>query len=186
MSVLAAWRFCPRCGEEVRVEAGRARCQWCGFVAYANSAPTANALVVDARGRVLLARRRHDPDRGLWDIPGGFLEEGEHPLEGIRRELREETGFEVEPETFLCATVDRYGDAFDATSTVNLTWIARLVGGTEQPDDDVEELAWFAPNELPPPEELAFRNVAEVLETWLRHQRGRLATQTDERQSRSS
>ena len=171
MSILDAWRFCPRCREEIDLRGGRACCRWCDFVAYANSAPTANALVVDSTGRVLLARRARDPDKGRWDIPGGFLEEGEHPLDGIRRELREETGFDVEPETFLCATVDRYGDDPGAATTVNLTWIARVAGGTAQPDDDVDELGWFAPEELPPRDELAFTNVEDVLTAWVNFQR---------------
>ena len=38
---------------------------------------------------VLLGRRKHEPRQGYWDLPGGFLEEGEEPLEGLRRELRE-------------------------------------------------------------------------------------------------
>src|SRR5205085_1223949 len=97
IGVLEVWRFCPRCREELELGGGRARCPWCGFVAYANSAPTANALVVDGEGRLLLVRRAIEPFKGRWDIPGGFLEEGEHPLDGIRRELREETGLDVEP-----------------------------------------------------------------------------------------
>ena len=145
-------------------------CRTCGFVAYANSAPTANALCVDDYGRVLLARRAHDPDKGRWDIPGGFLEEAEHPLDGIRRELREETGLEVEPLEFLCATVDRYGDDESAVATLNLTWTARVVAGTPTPADDVAELRWFHEDELPPERELAFATVAEILSAWRRQQ----------------
>jgi ADP-ribose pyrophosphatase YjhB (NUDIX family) len=166
VSVLDVWRFCPRCSEEVVLGEGRAQCRWCGFVAYANSAPTANALVTDEHGRVLLARRAVEPDKGLWDIPGGFLEEGEHPLDAIRRELREETGLEVEPEAFFCATIDRYGDRPGAATTLNLTWTARVVAGMPEPADDVDELRWFAPDELPPPGRMAFTSTAEVLRAW--------------------
>lgn len=167
MTSLRGWRWCPRCRAELELGEGRARCGACGLAAYANSAPTANALVVDDHGRVLLAKRSIEPDKGLWDIPGGFLEEAEHPLDAVRRELREETGLEVEPLEFLCATVDRYGAGDDAEATLNLTWTARAVGGEPEPADDVDELRWFTPDELPPPEELAFTNVAEVLALWL-------------------
>ena len=163
MGFLAGWRFCPRCRAELAQEDGKVSCESCGFVAYANSAPTANGLVVDERGRVLLARRAVDPDRGKWDILGGFLEEGEHPLEGVRRELREETGLEVEPTEFLCATIDRYGGGDDARLTLNLTWVARVVGGDAAPADDVDELRWFDPDELPTGDELAFASIPEVL-----------------------
>jgi ADP-ribose pyrophosphatase YjhB (NUDIX family) len=141
-------------------------CPACGFTGYANPAPTANALCVDEGGRVLLTQRAHDPFAGLWDLPGGFLDEGEHPLDGIRRELREETGLEVEPLEFFCATTDRYGDDEGAAATLNLTWTARVVGGEPAPADDVSELRWFGPDELPSDDELAFENVALVLSAW--------------------
>jgi 8-oxo-dGTP diphosphatase len=121
--------------------------------------------VTDDAGKALLARRAGDPFRGYWDLPGGFLEEGEHPLDALRRELREETGLEVEPERFLGIWVDRYGDEVDAHATINLYWTARVASGEPEPADDVTELAWFAPDELPPAEELAF-HIAEVLAIW--------------------
>lgn len=144
-----------------------ARCPECGFVAYASSTPTASALCVDERGRVLLARRAHDPRRDLWDLPGGFLEEGEHPLEGLRRELREETGLEVEPRDFLGVFMDRYGGGDDAHATLNLVWTARIGSGEPEAADDVSELRWFGPEELPPESELAFRVVADALSAWI-------------------
>lgn len=166
MAVLHGWRYCPRCRSDLELDDGRASCRACGLVAYANSAPTANALVEDGAGRVLLARRAIDPDKGKWDIVGGFLDEHEHPLDGLRREVREETGLEVEPDEFVCATVDWYGDGPDAAATLNLTWTARIVAGEPAPADDVAELRWFPPEELPPADELAFGNVAEVLGAW--------------------
>lgn len=165
MSELDVWRFCTRCGSGVRSEAGRASCPVCGFVYYASSKATACALCVDERRRVLLARRAHEPFRGRWDLPGGFLEEGEHPLDGIRRELLEETGLEVEPLEFVGVWMDRYPYETHTAATLNLYWTARVVGGSPRPADDVSELAWFATDELPAPKELAF-HIADVLRTW--------------------
>jgi ADP-ribose pyrophosphatase YjhB (NUDIX family) len=168
MAVLHDWRLCPRCGAGLdRANAPlRVDCPRCGFVAYANPKPAANAFVVDDAGRVLLARRAVEPSRGLWDLPGGFVEEGEHPLETLRRELREETGLTVEPDSFAGIWMDSYGDGDDAESTLCLYWSARVLYGKPQPSDDVSELAWFAANELPAVDELAFPSVAEALEAW--------------------
>lgn len=166
MGVLGGWRFCPSCAAPIEHGEGRVTCDACGFVAYANPAPTACALVVDDEGRVLLARRAHEPYAGHWDLPGGYLEESEHPLECIRRELREETGLEIEPLELEGMVMDQYGTDPDAPWTLNLYWTARAVGGDPAPADDVSELAWFRPDELPPPEELAFRNVAVILADW--------------------
>jgi 8-oxo-dGTP diphosphatase len=163
---LSRWKFCPVCGAETEIEEGRrAECLSCGYRAWASSKPTACAIVTDEQGRVLLARRAGEPFRGYWDLPGGFLEEGEHPLDALRRELREETGLEVEPGEFLGIWMDRYGDAEDAHATLNLYWSARVLSGEPQAADDVSELAWFSPDELPTAEELAF-HIGEALATW--------------------
>ena len=163
---LTGWRWCPRCREQLRGDTSRLDCEACGFVCYASSKATAGALVIDAHGRVLLARRAFEPFKGYWDLPGGFLEEGEHPLDGLRRELREETGLEVEPLEFLGVWMDRYGGDSTADVTLNLYWRARATAGEPQAADDVSELGWFDPDELPAPGELAFDNVPQVLAAW--------------------
>ncbi len=142
---------------------GRVQCAMCGFLHYAHSAPAVSALVVDDAGRMLLALRAHDPDAGLWDVLGGFLEEGEHPLDGLRRELLEETGSDVRPIEFLGAYLDTYGDGPDATSVLNLVWEARILSGEPIAADDVAELRWFPRSEPPLPEECAFRWVTTFL-----------------------
>jgi len=166
MSVLDGWRFCPRCGRALQRRDGFAECSSCGEVYWANAAPAVQGLVVDD-GRVLLGRRGIEPSSGRWDIPGGFMAEHEHPLDALRRELAEETGLEVEPVEFLLATLDPYFDRM----VLGLTWVVRVVGGELQAGDDLVELAWFAPGELPPPAELAFAGQADVLSLWrARHQ----------------
>jgi ADP-ribose pyrophosphatase YjhB (NUDIX family) len=166
MGELADWKYCPRCTSGLEGDEDRRSCPQCGFVAYASSKPTASALCEDGEGRVLLARRAREPFLGRWDIPGGFLEEGEDPLDGMRRELREETGLEVEPLDYLGAWMDRYGGDSTAEATLNMYWTARVLGGEPRAADDVSELGWFAADELPPTDELAFENVPLVLSAW--------------------
>jgi mutator protein MutT len=158
---LDGWRFCPRCRSEVRREdTVKVECPECGFVTYGNSKPTASGLVLDGEGRVLFSRRASEPFAGKWDFPGGFLEEGEHPVDCLRRELEEEAGVEIEPLEFAGVWTDVYGPR--GVSTLNLYWTARIVEGEPKPADDVEEFRWFAPDEVPE-EELAFSHLPEVL-----------------------
>ena len=90
------------------------------------------------------------------------MDEGEEPLETLRRELREETGLELEVGDFLGGIPDTYGDGGPAT--VNLYWSATVAGGEAHPADDVAELAWFPPDELPTRDDFAFANTIELLE----------------------
>jgi ADP-ribose pyrophosphatase YjhB (NUDIX family) len=168
MSLLHGWRVCPRCGAELEVGDGSASCDSCGSRYYAASFPTASGLLEDDAGRVLLACRGVEPARGKWDIPGGFLEEDEDPLDGLRRELREETGLEVAPVRYLGAFMDTYGEDERAIATLNLMWVVRAGGGEPQAADDVAELRWFPRDELPPRSELAFDCVAAALDAWRR------------------
>src|SRR5439155_20812974 len=96
VSVLDTWRFCPRCaGALVAADEGVV-CAQCGEHFYANSIPGVQGIL-ERDGRVLLARRANDPRRGHWDLPGGFVNETESPVDALLREFAEETGLEVEP-----------------------------------------------------------------------------------------
>ena len=162
MGELDQWKHCPRCGAAVEPEGGTVACDQCGFRAYASSKPTASAVCLDETGRVLLARRGIDPFAGKWDFPGGFLDEEEHPRDCVQRELREEAGVEIEPLELLGVWLDRYGGDGSAAVTLNFYWAARIVDGTPEPNDDVAELRWFAPDEIDE-DELAFPHTRDVL-----------------------
>jgi len=161
-----SWKYCPKCATELDHSPARVDCPTCGFRAYSYSETTVGALLVDESGRLLLVKRARDPYAGTWDVPGGFLEEGEPPLDGLRRELREETALDVEPGRFVAGLLDRYGTAEDAATTLNLYWEATVVNGEAEAGDDAAEVRWFARDELPPDEEIGFPNVRELLRGW--------------------
>lgn len=161
MGLLDGWRHCPRCSGPLERHDGKVNCVDCGYAVWANPVPGAQALV-ERDGRVLLGRRRDDPGAGLWDIPGGFVEEPEHPLDALRRELREETGLEIEPTAFFGIWMQPYDDR----NVMSLTWLATPAGGEERAGDDLVELRWFAPGELPGPDELAFESYVPILSLW--------------------
>jgi ADP-ribose pyrophosphatase YjhB (NUDIX family) len=119
--------------------------------------------ILERDGRVLLARRAHEPRRGHWDIPGGFVNETEDPLDALRREFREETGLAVEPDEFVRIDIEPY----DRRHVFSVTWIVHA-DGDPVAADDVEELRWFAPHELP--QEMAFPGQEQVLRLWAARQ----------------
>ena len=158
MGVLDGWRLCPRCGHALERNGGRAHCASCGSTYYANSSPAVEGLL-ERDGKVLLARRAVEPRRGYWDIPGGFLEEGEEPLAGLRREFREETGLEITPVEWLGTHLEPYDNYF----VLGLTWRV-TADGEPRAADDVEQLGFFGPDELPA--EMAFAHQDTLLAAW--------------------
>ena len=140
------------------------RCDACELRVYAQSQPGAEAVCFDALGRVLLGRRAGAPRVGYWDLPGGFVEEGELPLDAMLREVEEETHAVARPVEFLGMWNEPY---FDRT-VLCLTWIARIDDAVRA-GDDLAELRWFAPDEIPW-SELAFTHYAEALSLALRRQ----------------
>jgi len=106
--------------------------------------------VIIANGRALLIKRGRPPLEGQWSIPGGLLEIGETLMEGVRRELREETGMEVHPleliEVFERIELDGSGKA--RYHYVVLDYLCRATGGEPVAGSDVTHVAWARPEEL--------------------------------------
>jgi 8-oxo-dGTP diphosphatase len=156
------YKFCPKCGGKLRINKKsnppRLQCSDCDFVFYQNPKPTASALIVD-EDMVLIGKRKIRPSKGKWDVIGGFLEEGEHPETGMKREVREESGLEVEVLDRLDFIMDKYG--IDRESTLNIAYIVSVKGGKIKPGDDISELRWFKIGEYP--KNIAFKNGEQML-----------------------
>jgi 8-oxo-dGTP diphosphatase len=111
--------------------------------------------VVIHSNHVLLIRRGREPLKGEWSIPGGMLELGEGLVEGVRREIKEETGLTVEP-FHQIATFDRImWENMSGTNSrvryhyVIIDYVCRLTGGELAPASDVVDARWVTEESLP-------------------------------------
>ena len=154
-------RYCIVCGTALRPirEHGVARmaCPRCGFIAYRNPVP-ACGVVVTREGRVLLAKRAHEPRLGSWGIPAGFMEYGEHPESTAVREAKEETGLDVRLQSLFGVYAGRDDPR---TRAVLILYRAKVVGGRLKAGDDASDVGFFALDRLPRP--IAFRSHREAL-----------------------
>ena len=166
-------QFKPEHDHEVRNA-----CESCGFVNYNNSKPTASALILNDKEEALLVRRAWYPYKGFLDIPGGFLEPGEHPEDGAKREVMEELGIEVELGELLIITMDEYVDGTEEAEintsgygvhTLNLCYLARITKGDPVATEELAGFEWVplrdVKNRL---EEVAFPGNREALKRLLK------------------
>ena len=103
---------------------------------------TTAAFIFDDDGRILLLEHVFRPDSG-WGVPGGFLSKAEQPEEGLRRELREEIGIEIEDVEILFArTLPR-------PRQIEIYFRARAIGEPEPCSFEIITASWFALDDLP-------------------------------------
>jgi len=107
------------------------------------------ALIFDGP-RILMAQRGKEPLKGWWSLPGGALEIGELLADAIRREVREETGLEIEPtrvfEIFERIIRDPAGTP--EYHYVLIDYLCRVTGGSLRPGDDVCHVEWMERSQL--------------------------------------
>ncbi|PNY81040.1 NUDIX hydrolase [Deinococcus koreensis] len=107
-------------------------------------------VVLNAAGEVLLTRERAD---GLWSLPGGWADPGESPREMAVREVREETGREVQAVRLLgVLDKDKHGHPPDLWSVYKLNILCELIGADTGHAANIEttQSGWFGVDDLPP------------------------------------
>lgn len=97
------------------------------------------AVVTDDNDRVLVIQRR---DNGAWQPPGGVLELDESPATGVRREVREETGVEVEPQRLTGVYKNM------TLGVVALVFRARIMAGTPTETEESAAVAWWTADQV--------------------------------------
>ncbi len=97
-------------------------------------------------GKVLLEKRKNDPGKGRWSVPGGVVELGENVTQTVIREVKEETGLDVaEPEHIdVVDQITRDENGRTKYHFIIIDYIVNLKGGTLKAASDADELAWVS------------------------------------------
>ena len=152
--------FCQRCGNRLAEKAidGKPRpyCTSCGYVVFLDPKVAAVALVT-LDGKLVLIRRATEPAIGRWSFPSGYVDRGEAVEKAAVREVKEETGLDVE----LTGFVGLYSSA--GNQVVLAAYSAEVIGGKLQPGAEALEAALFHPDELPP---LPFPSDEQIVSDW--------------------
>lgn len=166
MHPLDKFKFCPVCGSshfEVNNFKSK-KCADCGFTYYANpSAATAAFILRHNRQELLVARRGKEPAKGTLDLPGGFIDMDETVEEGMRREIREETGLVVERLEYLFSIPNLYMYSGMTIHTTDMFFMTDVDDDVVPvADDDAAALEWM-PLEAVQPEEFGLMSIRQAV-----------------------
>jgi 8-oxo-dGTP diphosphatase len=141
--------YCPICSIKFDLEKTKKnkmqKCDSCGYINYINPYPGIVVIINDSHGNVLIGKRTRSSSYGnKWCLPGGFIEYDEDYISAAKREVIEETGFNVRIKG-ITNIISNLLD--DKHHTLVIVLIADISGGLLKASDDIIELKWINEDE---------------------------------------
>lgn len=154
------YHYCPLCGNPLIISevAGqqRPKCFLCNFIHFTDP-KVAVGVIATKNNKVLLQKRKHNPGKGKWSFPAGYVDAGEKVEEAALREVLDETLVKVE----LKGLVGVYSEA--GSPLIFIVYRGDIVSGEPGPGDESLEAALFPVESIPP---LAFDHDEQILKDW--------------------
>ena len=172
MHPLDKFKYCPVCGSKAfQVNDFKSKkCETCGFTYYANPCAATAAFIVNNRNELLVVRRAKEPAKGTLDLPGGFVDMYETAEEGMRREIKEETGLEVDKIEYLFSSPNVYLYSGLGVHTIDMDYLVRVSDDCSvRAADDAAECLWI-PIEDIHPEEFGLLSIRHAVERFIASQ----------------
>jgi 8-oxo-dGTP diphosphatase len=113
---------------------------------YQNPRLTADGILIHEQ-EILLVKRKNDPFKGVWALPGGFIEYGETTESAVIREVLEETGIRAQIRSLAGVYSDPKRDP--RGHTITIAYLLDVIDGDLQSGDDAAEVKFFALSSLP-------------------------------------
>lgn len=120
-------------------------CTACGFEYFFNPAAAVAAIIVNANDELLVTVRASDPGKGMWDLPGGFVDPDETGEAALIREIKEELNLKIDSMAYFCSAQNTYVYKEVEYRTLDMAFICRVNDlSTLRTMDDIEA-AVFVP-----------------------------------------
>jgi ADP-ribose pyrophosphatase YjhB (NUDIX family) len=167
MSPKEAYKHCIRCGSTLSDKETFLQCITCGFKQFLNPIPANGVIIENDKGEILLVKRKGNPQKGFWDVPGGFIDINESLEHSVQREIREELNIEIQ----MTGIIGVYEDTY-LYQEINLTTLAvivsaKIISGTMKSSDDIDGFRYFSKDEVLK-QQIAFAGVRKGIEDYLK------------------
>ena len=150
---MSFFKFCPSCASThfTFPDNRRFLCEDCGFTYYHNIA-AAVALVFTFEDKILFTVRNVDPDKGKWDLPGGFIDPNETAEAAACREIKEELGLDLQPSDlkYITTAPNNYLYKNVPYRTMDIFYECALPsdGIKVAAEDEIQDLIWVKRSEI--------------------------------------
>ena len=151
MHPLEKFEYCPKCGSHHFVANGATskKCENCGFEYFMNPSASNVAIIKNAKGEILVERRKQEPAKGTLDLPGGFTQIGETSEEGLAREVMEETGLKVTDAKYLFSLPNIYRYSGIDIHTLDMFYLCEVeTDSVVAAGDDAADCMWLNPDDI--------------------------------------
>ena len=147
-----AFEFCPKCGSNAFFTTNKGRsfnCEDCHFQYFINSSAAVACLIFNSKGELLLTRRAFEPNKGMLDLPGGFVDPMETVEEAAIREIKEELNLDLSNLYYLVSFPNLYPYSNMVIPTVDLAFVCETEDLSQlKPGDDVASVEFYPPRNV--------------------------------------
>jgi len=162
-------KYCPACGGENFSFNGEKlfTCDSCSFHYYINPAPAVAVIIEASDGRIVVTRRKHEPQAGYLDLPGGFVDMMESAEDAAKREVMEELGVAIKKLYYIGSSPNEYFYKGLSYFTCDMGFVCEAEDLSRMsPADDVSEAFLISPEDIDR-SVIGFPSIAMLLDIYL-------------------
>ncbi|MFO7868853.1 MAG: NUDIX domain-containing protein [Bacteroidales bacterium] len=140
------FQYCPSCGAQnlCKHSFKSIQCASCGFLFFVNPAAAVAAVIINSADEVLLTKRAFEPAKGMYDLPGGFVDPGETAEHALKREIAEELHVDVTAYSYFASFPNEYVYNGLLYYTVDMVYFCDISSTQEMcPADDVSDVIFL-------------------------------------------
>ncbi|MUP39086.1 NUDIX hydrolase [Labilibaculum euxinus] len=163
-------KYCPKCGgaEFLYKSDNSFLCENCHFHLYVNASAAVAALIVNEKGELLLAKRAVEPQKGMLDLPGGFVDVMETAEQALCREIKEELNLEISELSYFMSYPNEYVFGGLSVFTLDLAYICKIKSFKEiDANDDISGFKFYETESIPY-QEIGSISMKEIVKSFVK------------------